>query len=64
MTEVRRHNGQCEYGQWIACDRGDCPPEVRQAVAEQETEERQESGRVNCGGQMWSWRQFKEEGVE
>ena len=32
-TEVRRHNGQCAYGDWIALS--DAPASVQEAIADE-----------------------------
>lgn len=64
-TEVRRHNGQCAYGEWIPLE--DClSTEVIEEVAgeiisamfrdmrqEARSGNTDESGMVEVGGQMW-----------
>lgn len=69
-TEVRRHNGQCAYGDWL--DLGDeaVPGYVRDEVADEIVEamlrdvrrephvggNTDEGGRINVGGEIWIYR--------
>ena len=68
-TEIRRHNGQCEYGKWIDLGDESVPYAVKEAVAgevgeamcrdmrREETEKNtDEAGQVNVGGQIWVYR--------
>lgn len=62
-TEARRHNGQCEYGDWMPLE--ECPADVVEAIADEVAEcmsadMRHESrtnidshGMVVVGGQRW-----------
>ena len=67
-TEVRRHNGQCEYGLWMPLD--EQTEGVIDAVADEVLEARcrdcrreehedgntDDAGRVTIGGQIWVYR--------
>ena len=64
-TEVRRHNGQCEYGEWYDLSSEDVPNHVREAVAdeiadamrrESESSNTEDSGKIDIGGQTWVYR--------
>lgn len=68
-TECRRHNGQCEYGDWMDLTDDRVPPHVADAIVDEIVEAqcrdvRREahdgsdcdSGRVNVGGQVWVYR--------
>ena len=68
-TEVRRHNGQCEYGEWVDLTSEDVPQVVRQAVAEEIAEAMcrdirhqpsggnpDEEGMVLVGSETWVYR--------
>jgi hypothetical protein len=55
-TEVRRHNGQCEYGEWIPLtDSDDLPAAVVEAVTD-EVVEGNDAGEVVVGGRTWVYR--------
>lgn len=53
-TEARRHNGQCAYGPWIRLDDEAMPEHVADAIADEAM--RRDSGKVDVGGQNWSYR--------
>lgn len=67
-TEVRRHNGQCEYGDWEPL--ADQPPHVIEAVADEiaeamfrdirhepaADENTDDGGTVQVGGMRWVYR--------
>ena len=68
-TEVRRHNGQCAYGEWLDRSDEDVPAAVREAVADEVVEamcrdmrrepssgNTDDAGRVNVGGMIWLYR--------
>lgn len=55
-VEVRRHNGQCAYGQWLDIDDEEVPSWVDALVADQIVEEDLDEGRVEQGGSIWLWR--------
>jgi len=68
-TEVRRHNGQCAYGEWLDLSDEDVPAAVREAVADEIAEamcrdmrraapagNTDAAGRVNVGGIIWIYR--------
>jgi len=67
-TEVRRHNGQCEYGLWMPLDEqtGDVIDAVVDEVLEarcrdcrreeHEDGNTDDAGRVTIGGQIWVYR--------
>lgn len=68
-AEVRRHNGQCAYGEWLDLSDEDVPAAVREAVADEIAEamcrdmrrephagNTDEAGRVNVGGMIWLYR--------
>jgi hypothetical protein len=54
--EVRRHNGQCEYGPWLPVADEDVPGWVGDQIADEIAEHDADSGRVSQGGSAWSWR--------
>lgn len=66
-TEIRRHNGQCEYGEWLQLE--DAPVAVVEAVADEvleamchemrhepQRENTDDAGSVEVGGQRWVYR--------
>jgi hypothetical protein len=53
---VRRHNGQCEYGEWKPV--GEAPSWVGELAADQAIEENVKSGRVEKGGSIWIWKEI------
>ena len=66
-TEVRQHNGQCAYGPWIPL--AEAEPHVREAVSDEvaetwmrdvrhepATENTDDAGRVEVGGEIWLYR--------
>lgn len=65
-TEVRRHNGQCAYGEWLPL--ADLPSSVQEAISDEIVEatcremrrephrNTDESGRVDVAGQSWLYR--------
>lgn len=56
-VEVRRHNGQCSYGDWTEIDDPDVPDWVEQAIADEIAEGRDlDSGRIERGASGWLWR--------
>lgn len=68
-TEVRRHNGQCEHGDWIDLGSEDIPGNVRSAIADEIAEamgrdmrhepslgNTDDRGMVEIGGQAWVYR--------
>lgn len=68
-TEIRRSNGQCEYGDWLALDSEDVPTHIREAIADEVAEAMcrdmprephgdctDEAGEVCVGGERWVYR--------
>ena len=68
-TEARRHNGQCEYGEWLPLTDDAVPSHIRDAVADEVAEamsrdmrrepaeeNTDEAGSVNVGGERWVYR--------
>lgn len=66
-TEVRRQNGQCEYGEWM--ELSDAPEHVQEAVSDEIAERMHadmrrekvrtntdDSGMVDIGGEKWVYR--------
>lgn len=65
-TECRRHNGQCEYGDWLPL--ADAPEPVQDAISSEvgeamhagmrheERENTDDAGTVDVGGQRWVYR--------
>jgi len=54
-VEVRRNNGQCDYGPWLTCDE-DVPSWVGDMIADEICENDADSGKVEQGGSRWTWR--------
>lgn len=68
-TEARRHNGQCEYGDWLPLLDEAVPTHIRDAIADEIAEamfrdtrheatagNTDDAGEVNVGGQRWVYR--------
>jgi hypothetical protein len=58
-VEVRRHNGQCEYGPWLRLaesDDMDVPAWVGDMIADEIAENDADDGRVEQAGSIWVWR--------
>lgn len=58
-VEVRRHNGQCEYGPWLPTtgdDEHDVPEWVGAMIADEIAENDADEGWVEQGGSKWVWR--------
>lgn len=55
-VEVRRHNGQCAYGQWLDIDDENVPAWVDALVADEIAENDEDEGRIEQGGEIWLWR--------
>ena len=66
-TEVRRHNGQCEYGEWEPLN--EQTPDIVEAISDEivdamcrdmrrepTAKNTDETGIVNIGGQSWVYR--------
>jgi hypothetical protein len=66
-TEIRRHNGQCAFGEWLTLDEAD--HDTREAVVAEVQEcqcrdmrreagngNTEYSGRVRVNGQIWIYR--------
>jgi len=54
--EIRRHNGQCAYGEWETLGARGMDSEIAEAVCEADGE----CGMVTVGGQGWVWRRHVE----
>ena len=54
--EVRRHNGQNEYGPWMPADAAGVPTWVGDLIGDERAEANADSGRVEQGGSIWVWR--------
>ena len=50
--EIRRHNGQNDYGEWETYDQKWHPYQLGEELAEVSGE----NGVVQVGGQKWAWR--------
>ena len=69
-TEVRRHNGQCAYGECLDLSDEEVPEHVREAVTDEVAEaicrdmrrephpagNTDDAGRVEVGGVVWLYR--------
>lgn len=56
-VQVRRHNGQCEYGPWLSpLDTDDVPVWVGELVGNAIAESDADEGSVEQGGAMFVWR--------
>lgn len=67
-AEVRRHNGQCPYGDWMPLDEQD--HDVQENVFDEilesncrdmrreEHENKYDYGKIMIGGQIWMYRQI------
>lgn len=68
-TEVRHHNGQCEYGDWLPADDGRVPEWVLSAVCDEVAgaecrsmrreppqANTEDGGTVEQGGSRWVYR--------
>lgn len=53
-TEMRRRNGECEYGPWMPAT--DAPARARDAIADEIAESGERSGQIEVGGQAWVYR--------
>ncbi len=54
--EVRRNNGQCDYGPWVAIGSKDVPQWVAEIATEKTVETDDDCGKIEQGGSRWSWR--------
>jgi hypothetical protein len=55
-VEVRRYNGQCEYGPWMGLDDESLPVWVGELVAGEVAETDAGDGEVSEGGATFRWR--------
>jgi hypothetical protein len=55
-VQVRRHNGQCGYGPWMAIDDPDVPAWLDSLVGDEIAETGNDDGYTGQGGSWWSWR--------
>lgn len=57
--EVRRHNGQNEYGDWLPASHEDVPEWVAEMIADElawHDDNVPEGGKVSQAGSIWTWR--------
>jgi len=54
-VEVRQHNGQCEYGPWLAVTDESVPPWVGDEIGDEIAENDADAGQVEQGS-VWVWR--------
>lgn len=62
-VEVRRHNGQCDFGCWYKAGDEDVPAWVGEWVADEIAENDADEGMVEQGGSKWAWRKVSSECV-
>lgn len=56
--EIRRHNGQCGYGEWMEAQ--EYQADVANAVADEAIETGTTSGTIVVGGQTYLWREMED----
>jgi len=54
-VRVRRHNGQCAFGDWLAVSDAAVPEWVGEWIADEIAENDAGSGRVDRAGSIWIW---------
>lgn len=54
--EVRRNNGQNQYGPWVGGDSADVPAWVLEYAETEQIEDGKDAGQVERGGSKWDWR--------
>lgn len=55
-VQVRRNNGQCDYGPWRAANHGNVPEWVADMIADEIAENDADSGQIDRAGSIWTWR--------